>query len=89
MAAAAAHRAVTRFTTPGIAFGSITTTGRRTASAARVAGALANPPMLTTTSLPRTRRRTRHAATTIIASARIVRTDSRVCAEITRTPVNG
>ena len=55
VAAARAHRAVNRFTTPGTAFCSISTIGVRVAPGGEDRRCAREPPMLTTTSLPNAR----------------------------------
>jgi hypothetical protein len=76
-------------TRPGTLFGSSSTNGVRVRRAASAAGALANPPMLTTTSAsatsPRQARAPRHAS----HAARAVAGESRLCAEATSRPTNG
>ncbi len=89
VATALAHRAAMRFTNPGTLFGSIRTTGVRVRRAAMIAGALAYPPMPTTTSAARTMGRTSRAASRAMETALTDRSASRVWAEMTRTGENG
>ena len=89
VATAAAQRAATRLTTPGTPFCSISTIGVLTRRAARIAGALAYPPMPTTTSAARTMGRTTREAANDIHRAFAVCMETRVCADATRTGTNG
>ena len=84
-----AHRAPTRWTTPGTLFGSINTSGRRARCAARTAGAAAKPPMLTTASAPSMSGRQDRAPRSARATARSVASETRDWAAATRSPTNG